>query len=81
MDPFSIKKQDLDLRKGTRNPFLDPLKGTQPMRGRLAASLKRHRLRKTKETMQQNNRAPRRATQSFGSFVSFVMTVPKERLF
>ena len=76
MNPFSIKNPDLDLPKGTRNPFLDPLKGTHPMGGRIAASLQRHRLRKTKETMQQNNRAPRRPLNCL-----VMMTVPKERRF
>ena len=76
MNPFSIKDPDLDLPKGTRNPFLDPLKGTHPMRGRLAASLQRHRLRKRKEIMQQNIRAPRRPLNCL-----VVMTVPKERPF
>ena len=38
----------------------------------------RHRLHRTKETTQPNNKAPRR-TLFFGSFVFFVMTVPAER--
>ena len=37
-----------------------------------------HGLRTTKETIQPNNKAPRR-TLLFGPFVSFVMTVPAER--
>ena len=37
-----------------------------------------HGLRTTKETIQPNNKAPRR-TLLFGPFVSFVMTVPAKR--
>ena len=45
---------------------------------RLLRKLTRHRLRTTKETTQQINKAPGRTLFS-GSFISFVMTVPTER--